>query len=659
MFKIHSEYSPMGDQPTAIEEIVKNIKNGVKDQVLLGVTGSGKTFTIANVIEKLQRPALIIAPNKTLAAQLYSEYKKFFPENAVEYFVSYYDYYQPEAYIKTTDTYIEKDSSVNDEIDKLRNAATAALIHRRDVIIVASVSSIYGLGSPITYRKMTIPIDRKTGIQRNELIKKLISLRYERNDVAFERGKFRIKGDVIDIYPSYMNNGYRIEFWGDDLEEISEINTLTGQKVKKSLERIVIYPATQYLTEDGDNVRIVEEIKADLKVEVAAFERENKLLEAQRLKQRTDYDIEMINEIGYCKGIENYSRYLSGKLPGETPDTLFEYFPKDFLLFIDESHITVPQVRGMYNGDRARKESLVENGFRLKAALDNRPLRFEEFREKSNQTVFISATPGDFEIEVSNNHIAEQLIRPTGIIDPEIEIRPIANQVDDLMEEIKKRAVKKERVLVTTLTKKLAEELTEYYIDLGIKVKYMHSDIDTLERIEIIRSLRKGEIDVLIGINLLREGLDIPEVSLVAILEADKEGFLRSRRSLVQTIGRAARNVEGRVILYADIMTDSMKEAITETNRRRKKQIEYNVYNNVNPKSIIKEISEDLINLDYGMEDKKLDKDKKVFKSKADIEKEITKLEKKIKKLVDELDFETAITLRDEMFKLKELLLEF
>lgn len=659
MFKIHSEYSPMGDQPTAIEEIVKNIKNGVKDQVLLGVTGSGKTFTIANVIEKLQRPALIIAPNKTLAAQLYSEYKKFFPENAVEYFVSYYDYYQPEAYIKTTDTYIEKDSSVNDEIDKLRNAATAALIHRRDVIIVASVSSIYGLGSPVTYRKMTIPIDRKTGIQRNELIKKLISLRYERNDIAFERGKFRIKGDVIDIYPSYMNNGYRIEFWGDDLEEISEINTLTGQKVKKSLERIVIYPATQYLTEDGDNVRIVEEIKADLKVEVAAFERENKLLEAQRLKQRTDYDIEMINEIGYCKGIENYSRYLSGKLPGETPDTLFEYFPKDFLLFIDESHITVPQVRGMYNGDRARKESLVENGFRLKAALDNRPLRFEEFREKSNQTVFISATPGDFEIEVSNNHIAEQLIRPTGIIDPEIEIRPIANQVDDLMEEIKKRAVKKERVLVTTLTKKLAEELTEYYIDLGIKVKYMHSDIDTLERIEIIRSLRKGEIDVLIGINLLREGLDIPEVSLVAILEADKEGFLRSRRSLVQTIGRAARNVEGRVILYADIMTDSMKEAITETNRRRKKQIEYNVYNNVNPKSIIKEISEDLINLDYGMEDKKLDKDKKIFKSKVDIEKEITKLEKKIKKLVDELDFETAITLRDEMFKLKELLLEF
>ena len=456
-----------------------------------------------------------------------------------------------------------------------------------------------------------------------------------------------------------MNNAYRIEFFGDDLEEISEINTLTGQKIKKNLERIVIYAATQYLTEDGDNERIVEEIKKDLKIEVEKFEKENKLLEAQRLRQRTEYDIEMINEIGYCKGIENYSRYLSGKLEGETPDTLFEYFPKDFLLFIDESHITVPQIRGMYNGDRARKEALVENGFRLKAALDNRPLRFEEFRKKSNQTVFISATPGDFEIEVSNSYISEQLIRPTGIVDPEIEIRPIANQVDDLLEEIRKRAEKKERVLVTTLTKKLAEELTEYYIELGVKVKYMHSDIDTLERIEIIRSLRKGEIDVLIGINLLREGLDIPEVSLVAILEADKEGFLRSRRSLVQTIGRAARNVEGRVILYADIMTDSMKEAITETNRRRKKQIEYNAYNNINPKSIIKEISEDLINLDYGIEDEILDKNKKIFKNKSDIEKEILKLEKKIKKLVDELDFETAIIKRDEMLKLKNLLLEF
>lgn len=659
MFKIHSNFLPMGDQPQAIKEIVENIEKGVKDQVLLGVTGSGKTFTIANVIEKLQRPALIIAPNKTLAAQLYSEYKKFFPENAVEYFVSYYDYYQPEAYIKTTDTYIEKDSAVNDEIDKLRNAATAALIHRRDVIIVASVSSIYGLGSPLTYREMTIPIDKKTGILRNELIKKLISLRYERNDISFERGKFRIKGDVIDIYPSYMNNAYRLEFWGDDIEEISEINILTGQKIKKSLERIVIYPATQYLTKDGDNARIVEEIKKDLTEEIKEFEKNNKLLEAQRLKQRTEYDIEMINEIGYCKGIENYSRYLSGKKAGETPDTLFEYFPKDFLIFIDESHITLPQIRGMYNGDRARKESLVENGFRLKAALDNRPLRFEEFREKSGQTVFISATPGDYEIEASNGILAEQLIRPTGIVDPQIEIRPIQNQVDDLMEEIKKRVAKKERVLVTTLTKKLAEELTEYYINLGLKVKYMHSDIDTLERIEIIRDLRKGKIDTIIGINLLREGLDIPEVSLVAILEADKEGFLRSKRSLVQTIGRAARNVEGRVILYADIMTDSMKEAIEETERRRRKQLEYNAYNNINPKSIIKEIAEDLINLDYGVENKEMFENKKNFKSKNDIEKEILKIEKKIKKLVEELDFETAIVKRDEMIKLKELLLEF
>ena len=659
LFKIHSDYKPTGDQPTAIDSIVKNIENGVKDQVLLGVTGSGKTFTIANVIERVQRPSLIIAPNKTLAAQLYSEYKKFFPENAVEYFVSYYDYYQPEAYIKTTDTYIEKDSSVNDEIDKLRNAATAALIHRRDVIIVASVSSIYGLGSPDTYRRMTIPIDKQTGISRKELMKRLIALRYDRNDVAFERGQFRIKGDVIDIYPSYMSNGYRLEYWGDDLEEISEINTLTGQKVKKNLERIVIYPATQYLTADDDKDRIIQEIKDDLKVEVKKFEDDKKLLEAQRLRQRTEYDLEMITEIGYCKGIENYSRYLSGKKPGETPDTLFEYFPKDFLLFIDESHITVPQVRGMYNGDRARKESLVENGFRLKAALDNRPLRFEEFREKSNQTVFISATPGDFEVEVSENHIAEQLIRPTGIVDPEIEIRPTKNQVDDLLDEIRKRVAKKERVLVTTLTKKIAEELTEYYIELGVKVKYMHSDIDTLERIEIIRALRKGEIDVIIGINLLREGLDIPEVSLVAIMEADKEGFLRSRRSLVQTIGRAARNVEGRVILYADIMTDSMKEAITETERRRKIQKEYNAYNHIDPKSIIKEIAEDLINLDYGIEEKKFENDKKVFRNKTDIEKEITKLEKKIKKLVEELDFEQAIILRDEMLKLKELLLEF
>lgn len=659
MFKIHSKYTPTGDQPEAIRELSENIKNGVKDQVLLGVTGSGKTFTIANVIEKTQRPSLILAPNKTLAAQLYAEYKKFFPENAVEYFVSYYDYYQPEAYIATTDTYIEKDSSINDEIEKLRHAATAALINRRDVIIVASVSAIYGLGSAETYKKMTIPIDKKTGIDRKELIERLVSIRYERNDIAFERGKFRIKGDVIDIYPSYMETGYRLEYWGDDLEEISEINTLTGQKIRKNIERIMIYPATQYLTADGDDERIIKEIQRDMKIEVEAFEKKGKLLEAQRLKQRTEYDIEMIREIGYCKGIENYSRYLSGKKVGETPDTLLEYFPDDFLIFIDESHITIPQIRGMYNGDRARKTALVENGFRLKAALDNRPLKFEEFRDLSHQTVFVSATPGDFEIESSGGIIAEQLIRPTGILDPEIEVRPTGNQVDDLLEEIRKRVEKRERVLVTTLTKKMAEELTEYYLELGVRVKYMHSDIDTLERVEIITGLRKGEFDVLVGINLLREGLDIPEVSLVAILEADKEGFLRSRRSLVQTIGRAARNVEGRVILYGDIITDSMQEAITETARRRKIQNEYNVINGIDPKSIIKEISEELINLDYGLPEEKQGKEKKLFTSVKDIEKEILKLQRKIAQLSKELDFETAIVKRDEMNRLKNLLLEF
>lgn len=660
MFKLHSKYTPMGDQPEAIKKIVENINDGIADQVLLGVTGSGKTFTIANIIKETNRPALILAPNKTLAAQLYSEYKSFFPENAVEYFVSYYDYYQPEAYIAVTDTYIEKDSSINDEIEKLRQAATAALINRRDVIIVASVSAIYGLGSAETYKKMTIPIDRQTGIGRKELIQRLISIRYERNDLAFERGKFRIKGDVIDIYPSYMETGYRLEFWDEDLEEISEINTLTGQKIRKNLERIMIYPATQYLTEDGDIERIIAEIQKDKLEEVKAFEDKGKLLEAQRLKQRTEYDIEMIREIGYCKGIENYSRYLSGKKPGETPDTLLEYFPKDFVTYIDESHISIPQIRGMYNGDRARKESLVDNGFRLKAALDNRPLKFEEFRKITGQTVFVSATPGDFEIQESNGNIAEQLIRPTGILDPEIEVRPTKNQVDDLMEEIRIRVGKNQRILVTTLTKKMAEELTEYYLGFGLRVKYMHSDIDTLERIDIIKGLRKGEFDVLVGINLLREGLDIPEVSLVAILEADKEGFLRSRRSLVQTIGRAARNVEGRVILYGDIITDSMKEAIDETNRRRKIQNQYNIENGIDPKTVIREISEDIINLDYGLPDEVVkEKDKKVFSSKADIEKEIAKLQKEITKLSKELDFEKAIVKRDEMIKLKKLLLEF
>ena len=659
MFKIHSSFKPTGDQPQAIKTLVDNIKKGVKDQVLLGVTGSGKTFTVANVIAEVGKPTLILAPNKTLAAQLYSEYKKFFPENAVEYFVSYYDYYQPEAYIKSTDTYIEKDSSVNDDIDRLRNAATAALINRDDVIIVASVSAIYGLGSPETYKKMTIPIDLKTGYDRSELLEKLINLRYERNDIAFERGKFRIKGDVIDIYPSYMEMGYRLEFFGDDLESISTINTLTGQKIQKNIQRIVIYPSTHYLTEEEKLESIINEIKEDMTKEVEDFKNAGKILEAERLKQRTTYDIEMIQEIGHCKGIENYSRYLSGKKPNERPDTLIDYFPKDFLIFIDESHIGVPQIGGMYNGDRARKESLVENGFRLKSALDNRPLRFEEFRKISNQTVFISATPGDFEIEESKGNIAEQLIRPTGLVDPVIEIRKTENQVDDLLEEIRERVKKKERVLVTTLTKKMAEELTEYYATLGVKIKYMHSDIDTLERIEIIRELRYGTIDVIVGINLLREGLDIPEVSLVAILEADKEGFLRSRRSLIQTIGRAARNINGKAILYGDIITKSMAQAIEETERRRKIQKEYNVFNNIDPKSIIREVSEEVLNLDYGLDIEETKKTSEMnFTSKADIEKEISKLLKEIKKCSEELDFETAILKRDKMNKLKEMLLE-
>ena len=659
-FKLHSKFKPTGDQPEAIAKISDGIKRGVKDQVLLGVTGSGKTFTIANIIAETGRPALILAPNKTLAAQLYSEYKNFFPENAVEYFVSYYDYYQPEAYIKSTDTYIEKDSAINDEIDRLRYAATSAIINRRDTIIVASVSAIYGLGSPETYKKNSIPIDLKTGYDRGELIEKLIALRYERNDIAFERGKFRIKGDVIDIYPSSHEVGYRLEFFGDDLEAISEINTITGQKIKKNVERIIIPPASHYLTEEDEVDRILGEIKNDMEIEVENFKKEGKLLEAQRLEQRTTYDMEMIKEIGYCKGIENYSRYLSGKKPGERPDTLIDYFPKDFLIFIDESHIGVSQIGGMYNGDRARKTNLVENGFRLKAALDNRPLRFEEFKSIANQIIYVSATPGDYEMEVSGEEVAEQLIRPTGLIDPEIEVRKTENQVDDLLHEIRERAKKKERVLVTTLTKKMAEELTEYYINLGVKVKYMHSDIDTLERIDIIRDLRHGVIDVLVGINLLREGLDIPEVSLVAILEADKEGFLRSRRSLIQTIGRAARNVNGKVILYGDIITKSMRQAIDETERRRKIQREYNAFHNIDPKSVVREVSEEVLNLDYGLpqeEVKQISSEKK-YHSKEEIEKDISKLLKEIKKLSEELDFENAIKKRDEMLKLKNILLE-
>lgn len=655
-FKIHSKFKPTGDQPKAIETIVENLENGVTDQILLGVTGSGKTFTVANVIERVNRPALIMAPNKILAAQLYNEYKQFFPENAVEYFVSYYDYYQPEAYVMSTDTYIEKDSSINDEIDKLRHAATAALLNRRDVIIVASVSAIYGLGSPEAYKQRSIPIDVDTGFNRNELIRRLIELRYERNDIAFERGKFRVKGDVIDLHPAYLDTGYRFEFFGDDLDEISEINTLTGQKIK-SIKRVTIMPATHYLSTE-DSEQMFFEIKEELEDRIKFFENQSKLLEAQRIKQRTEYDLEMIKEIGYCKGVENYSRYLTGKSAGEAPDTLIDYFPNDLVVFLDESHISVPQINGMYKGDRARKESLVENGFRLPSAYDNRPLKFDEFFGKIPQVVYISATPSDYELEHSGDEVVEQLVRPTGIVEPSIEIRETKNQIDDLMDEIKIRVSKKQRVLVTTLTKKMAEELTDYYLEYGIKVKYMHSDIDTLERTEIIRGLRKGEFDVLVGINLLREGLDIPEVSLVAILEADKEGYLRSRRSLIQTMGRAARNVEGQVILYADRITGSMQEAMDEVNRRRKIQEKYNKDNGINPKSVVREIAESLVDYEIEKEDATKAKMKKQFKNQIDIEREIKRLTKAIKKEAEELNFEEAIKLRDEMNELKKMLLE-
>lgn len=661
MFKLKSNFYPTGDQPSAIETLTNNINNGVQDQILLGVTGSGKTFTIANVIKNVEKPTLILAPNKTLAAQLYQEYKKFFPENAVEYFVSYYDYYQPEAYIKSTDTYIEKDSAINDEIDRLKNAATAALINRKDVIIIASVSAIYGLGSPEKYKKLTIPLDLKTGYNRKKLIRSLINLRYERNDISFERGKFRIKGDVIDVYPASMKIGYRLEYFGDDLEEISEIDTLSGQKIKRNIQRIIIPPANHYVTETSEIDSIISEIKKDLIIEVSDFKNQGKLLEAQRLEQRTNYDIEMIKEIGHCKGIENYSRYLTFKKPGTRPDTLIDYFPKDFLIVIDESHISIPQINGMYKGDFSRKTNLVDNGFRLKSALDNRPLKFNEFRSLSNQTIFVSATPGEYESTVSKKNIAEQLIRPTGIIDPEIEVRKSTNQIDDLLNEITLRIKINQRVLVTTLTKKTSEELTEYYSNLGIKVKYMHSEIDTLERIEIIKELRDGQIDVLVGINLLREGLDIPEVSLVAILEADKEGFLRSRRSFIQTIGRAARNINGKAILYGDIITKSMREAIEETNRRRNVQREYNKFNNINPTNIVNSISKTILNLDYGISENDLNKfsNLKNYSSKKEIEREIKKLEKEIKILSEEFDFEKAIKKRDKMLELKEMLMDF
>ncbi|MBQ8304441.1 MAG: excinuclease ABC subunit UvrB [Clostridia bacterium] len=647
-FILHSNYKPTGDQPEAIEKLSEGIKNGLKEQVLLGVTGSGKTFTMANIIANVNRPTLVLAHNKTLAAQLCSEFKEFFPENAVEYFVSYYDYYQPEAYIPGTDTYIEKDSAINDEIDKLRHSATCALSERRDVIIVASVSCIYSLGDPIDYRNMVISLRVGQEKSRDDLIAKLVDLQYERNDINFVRNKFRVRGDVVEIYPAYSyENALRIEFFGDEIDRICEINTLTGE-IKAALSHTAIYPASHYIIPQEKMYDALKRIEAEMEERCAFFIENGKLIEAQRIRQRTEYDIEMLKEIGTCKGVENYSAVLSGRKRGSTPTTLLDYFPDDFVLFVDESHVTLPQVRGMYGGDRARKENLVEFGFRLPSAFDNRPLNFNEFYSHINQAIFVSATPADFELSLSAQTV-QQVIRPTGLLDPPISVRETQGQIDDLVSEINARAAKKQRVLVTTLTKKMAEDLTEYLFNLGIKVKYMHHDIDTMERMQIIRDLRLGEFDVLVGINLLREGLDIPEVSLVAILDADKEGFLRSTTSLIQTVGRAARNSESEVIMYADTVTDSMERAITETERRRKIQIEYNEKHGIAPKTIIKNVHEII---DMGVADKTKKSPDKM--SKGEKEKLIKQLTNEMREAAKMLEFEHAAMLRDKIKKLRE-----
>ncbi len=646
-FILHSKYKPTGDQPEAIEKLVDGLNRGDKEQVLLGVTGSGKTFTMANIIAKVNRPTLVLAHNKTLAAQLCSEFREFFPENAVEYFVSYYDYYQPEAYIPGSDTYIEKDSSINDEIDKLRHSATCALSERRDVIIVASVSCIYSLGNPIDYRNMVISLRQGMEKSRDELIAKLVDLQYERNDINFVRNKFRVRGDTVEIFPAYsMENAVRVEFFGDEIDRICEINTVTGE-VKALLSHIAIYPASHYIVPQDKLEEALQELKEEMEQRERWFIDNEKLLEAQRIRQRTEYDIEMLREIGTCKGVENYSRVLSRRKPGSTPSTLLDYFPDDFILFVDESHVTLPQVRGMYGGDRARKENLVEYGFRLPSAFDNRPLNFDEFYSHINQAVFVSATPGEFEKEKASQ-IAEQVIRPTGLLDPEVSVRPSEGQIDDLISEINARVDRKERVLVTTLTKKMAEDLTDYLEGLGIKVKYMHYDIDTIERMEIIRDLRLGEFDVLVGINLLREGLDIPEVSLVAILDADKEGFLRSETSLVQTIGRAARNANGTVIMYADSVTRSMENAIRETERRRSIQMKYNEENGIIPKTITKGVHE-VLEIGTKVKDKPVSK-----MSKLEREAEIKRLTIEMKQAAKLLEFEYAATLRDKINKLRK-----
>lgn len=651
-FKLVSDYTPSGDQPEAIAKLVEGVKNGYKEQTLLGVTGSGKTFTMANVIAQLNRPALIFAHNKTLAAQLCSEFREFFPDNAVEYFVSYYDYYQPEAYVPSTDSYIEKDSAINDEIDKLRHSATLALAERRDVIIVASVSCIYSLGSPIDYRTMVISIRKGMELSRDELLARLVSIQYERNDVNFIRNKFRVRGDVVEIFPAgSTDKAVRVEFFGDEVERITEIVALTG-KVIAELSHTAIYPASHYVISRDKMQGAISEIEKELDERVKYFKDNDMLIEAQRIEQRTKYDIEMLEEIGFCKGIENYSRILAGRAPGSIPYTLLDHFPKDFLLFVDESHVSLPQIRGMSAGDRGRKKTLIDYGFRLPSAYDNRPLNFDEFYDKIDQAIFVSATPGEFEREKSEQ-IVEQVIRPTGLVDPEIIVKPVQGQIEDLLFEINERVEKNERVLVTTLTKKMAEDLTAYFEKMNIKVRYMHYDIDTIERMEIIRDLRLGEFDVLVGINLLREGLDIPEVSLVAILDADKEGFLRSESSLIQTIGRAARNAEGKVIMYADSVTRSMERAITETERRRKIQMDYNEKHGIKPKTIIKEVR-DVIEISTKVEtDSKTAKSKQKQMSAAEKQALIEKLTEEMKNAAKILEFEHAAYLRDKINELK------
>ena len=652
-FEVVSEYTPSGDQPEAIEALSNGIEMGLDEQTLLGVTGSGKTFTMAKVIEAVQRPTLVLAHNKTLAAQLCAEFKEFFPNNAVEYFVSYYDYYQPEAYIPHTDTFIEKDSAVNEEIDRLRLSATASLLERRDVIVVSSVSCIYGLGEPEDFAAMMVALRVGMTMERDELLKRLVAIRYERNDIAFERNMFRVRGDTVEVWPAYWKDtALRIEFFGDEIDRISEINVVTGTPIRR-LNNIPIWPATHYVTPKEKMDAAIQEIYKELEERVAFFEREGKLIEAQRIKQRTMYDIEMMQELGYCSGIENYSRVIEGRPVGSPPHTLLDYFPKDFVLFIDESHVTLPQVRAMYNGDRARKTTLVDYGFRLPCAYDNRPLKFEEFEKRLNQVVYVSATPGEYE-RTRSGQIVEQVIRPTGLLDPKVEVRPVEGQIDDLIGEINTRTQRNERVLITTLTKKMAEDLTAYLQNTGIKVRYMHHDIDTIERMEIMRDLRLGTFDVLVGINLLREGLDLPEVSLVAILDADKEGFLRSETSLIQTIGRAARNADGMVILYADTITPSMRRAMDETERRREKQDAYNKAHGITPKTVVKSVRE-LLEISATAEDVASDERQGRVKAMTKQEKaaEIARLEKAMKEAAKMLEFELAASLRDQIIELR------